>query len=244
MNIRPITLALGAAAGGLLAAAYLPIAIANADSGGAVVDVTSDAMRGPTPDVFGFSPDSPETVLTVSGLPPLFQQVEGYNTFDYFTTPTGDTSPVDVGSFDADVSTLSLPDGFTNTEYLVTGGQTSYEIGPNVTTEAGNLPTTGSVYDIANFGDGFSNDYSDVLPEPARQFATDALSGTGTAETGTITDTFVTPFGSFDLTPLVDSFSTFVNPADNFLTTVDPSLVDAGDLGSILGSFGDVLQMF
>ena len=24
------------------------------------------------------------------------------------------------------------------------------------------LPTDGSVYDIANFGDGFSNDYSDV----------------------------------------------------------------------------------
>ena len=82
------------------------------------------------------------------------------------------------------------------------------------------------MYDIANFGDGFSNDYSDVLPEPARQFATDALSGTGTAETGTITDTFVTPFGSFDLTPLVDSFSTLVNPGDNFLTTVDPSSVD------------------
>jgi hypothetical protein len=54
----------------------------------------------------------------------------------------------------------------------------------------------------------------------------------------------VTPFGNVDLTPLVDGFSTFVNPADNFLTTVDPSLVDAGDLGSILGSFGDVLQMF
>jgi hypothetical protein len=52
----------------------------------------------------------------------------------------------------------------------------------------------------------------------------------------------VTPFGSFDLTPLVDSFSTFVNPADNFLTTVDPGSI--GDLGSILGSFGDVLQMF
>jgi hypothetical protein len=246
MNIRPITLALGAAAGGLLAAAYLPIAIANADSGGAVVDVTSDAMRGPTPDVFGFSPDSPETVLTVSGLPPLFQQVEGYNTFDYFTTPTGDTSPVDVGSFNADVSTLSLPDGFTNTEYLVTGGQTTDEIGPNVTPDLtdAHLPTTGSVYDIANFGNGFENVYSDVVTPRALDATTDALSGTGTAATGTITDTFVTPFGNVDLTPLVDGFSTFVNPADNFLTTVDPSLVDAGDLGSILGSFGDVLQMF
>jgi hypothetical protein len=234
MNTRHTTLALGAAAGGLLAAAFLPMAIANADSGGgAVVDVTSDAMRGPTPDVFGFSPDSPETVLTVSGLPPLFQQVEGYQTFDYFT-PTGD----DLGSFNADVSTLTTP-GFENTEYLVTGDASeASKAVESVGFPTDGFPTDGSVYDIANFGDGFSNDYSDVLPEPARQFATDALSGTGTAETGTITDTFVTPFGSFDLTPLVDSFSTFVNPADNFLTTVDPNSI--GDLGSILGSFGDV----
>ncbi len=117
MNTRRITLALGAAAGGLLAAAYLPMAIANAD--GAVTDVTSDIIgRGPAPDVFGFSPDSSETVLTVSGLPPLYQQVEGYQTFEYYVTPTGDTSPVDVGSFNADVSTLTTP-GFENTEYLV-----------------------------------------------------------------------------------------------------------------------------
>jgi hypothetical protein len=246
MNIRPITLALGAAAGGLLAAAYLPMAIANADSGGgAVVDVTSDAiMRSPAPDVFGFSPDSPETVLTVSGLPPFDQQVEGYQTFDYFITPSGDTSPVDVGSFNADVSTLSLPDGFTNTEYLVTGGQT-YEIGPNVTPDLtdAHLPTTGSVYDIANFGDGFSNDYSDVVAASTRTAdgTTDLLTGTGTAAPGTITDTFVTPFGDVNLTPLVDSFSTLVNPADNFLTTVDPGSL--GDLGSILGSFGDLFAL-
>ena len=244
MNTRHITLALGAAAGGLLAAAYLPMAIANADSGGggAAVDVTSDlAMRAPTPDVFGFAPDSPETVLTVSGLPPLFQQVEGYQTFEYFT-PNGD----DLGQVNADVSTLTTP-GFENTEYLVTGDASdATKALESVAFPTDGLPTDGSVYDIANFGDGFSNDYSDVVAAPARlaDGTTDLLTGTGTAATGTITDTFVTPFGNVDLTPLVDGFSTFVNPADNFLTTVDPSLVDAGDLGSILGSFGDVLQMF
>jgi hypothetical protein len=239
MNTRRITLALGAAAGGLLAAAYLPMAIANADSGGAAVDITSDAaMRGPAPDVFGFQPDSPETVLTVSGLPPLDQQVEGYNTFDYFTTPTGDTSPVDVGSFNADVSTLTTPFGFDNTEYLVTGASDASKAAELVASPTDGLPTTGSVYDIANFGDGFSNDYSDVVALPARMAdgTTDALSGTGTAATGTITDTFVTPFGNVDLTPLVDSFSTFVHPADSFLTLVDPGSIS--DLGSILGSVG------
>jgi len=230
MNTRRITLALGAAAGGLLAAAYLPMAIANADGGGAAVDAASDIMRITPPDVFGFSPDSSETVLTVSGLPPLYQQVEGYNTFDY-TTPSGD----DLGSFNADVSTLTTP-GFENTEYLVTGGQTYNGIEPNVT-DAGNLnlPTTGSVYDIANFGDGFSNDYSDVAPQQAYQFGADSLTVTGTAATGTITDTFVTPFGNIDLTSLVDGFSTLVNPGDDFLTTIDPGSL--GELGSILGSF-------
>jgi hypothetical protein len=240
MNTRTITLALGAAAGGLLAAAYLPMAVANADSGGAAVDAASDAMLRATPNVFGFSPDSSETVLTVSGLPPLFQQVEGYNTFDYYT-PSGD----DVGSFNADVSTLTTP-GFENTEYLVTGDDTTaYANADMISAPTDGFPTDGSVYDIANFGNGFENVYSDVVSEPARNLATDSLTGTGTAATGTITDTFVTPFGNVDLTPLVDGFSTSVNPADNFLTTVDPSLVtDGGDLGSILGSFGDVLQMF
>ena len=238
MNTRRITLALGAAAGGLLAAAYLPMAVANADSGAAAVDITSDAaIRGPAPDVFGFQPDSPETVLTVSGLPPLDQQVEGYQTFEYFT-PTGD----DVGSFNADVSTLTTPWGFDNTEYLVTGDVSdATKAVESVGFPTDGLPTTGSVYDIANFGDGFSNDYSDVVALPARMAdgTTDALSGVGTAATGTITDTFVTPFGNVDLTPLVDSFSTFVHPADSFLTTIiDPGSVDLGDLGSILGSVG------
>lgn len=237
MNTRHITLALGAAAGGLLAAAYLPMAIANADTD-TIAPVTV------SPDVFGFEaiPGQPEDVLTVSGLPPLFQQVEGYQTFEYF--PTGDTSPV--GTVNADVSTLTTP-GFENTEYLVTGDASEASKAlDSVAFPTDGFPTDGSVYDIANFGDGFSNDYSDVVAAPTRAAdgTTDLLTGTGTAATGTITDTFVTPFGNVDLTPLVDGFSTFVNPADNFLTTVDPTLVDAGDLGSILGSFGDVLQMF
>ncbi|MGB7165150.1 MAG: hypothetical protein WBD70_18750 [Mycobacterium sp.] len=245
MKTRRITLALGAAAGGLLAAAFLPLAVANADSGD-VIDVTSDAMRATPPDFFGFSPDSSETVLTVSGLPPLYQQVEGYQTLYYFTTPSGDTSPVLDGTVNADVSKLSLPDGFTNIEYLITGDDpTAYTNAGMIGAPTESFPTDGSVYDIANFGNGFENVYSDVLPEQAQRLATDSLTGIGTAAPGTITDTFVTPFGNIDLTPLVDGFSTAVTGGD-FLTTIDPGSVDLGsvDLGSILGSFGDVLQMF
>jgi hypothetical protein len=241
MKTRRITLGLSAVGGGLLAAAFLPLAVANAD--------TTDAL-GPAPitDVFGFEADhGPESVLTVSGLPPLYQQVEGYQTFGY-VTPSGDDETIH-----ADVSTLTTP-GFENTEYLVAGvapDDTKAQDLVGYPTEGyptEGLPTDGSVYDIANFGNGFENVYSDVLPEQAQRFTTDAttdaLSGTGTAATGTITDTFVTPFGNIDLTPLVDGFSTAVNPFDDFLTTVDPSLVLNDGVGSILGSFGDVLQMY
>ena len=173
----------------------------------------------------------------MSGLPPLYQQVEGYQTFDYIT-PSGD----DLGSFNADVSTLTTP-GFENTEYLVTGDDTTaYANAGMIGAPTDSFPTDGSVYDIANFGNGFENVYSDVVSEPARNLATDSLTGIGTAAPGTITDTFVTPFGNIDLTPLVDGFSTAVNGGD-FLTTIDPSSVDYADLGSILGSF-DFLQAF
>jgi hypothetical protein len=226
MKTRRITLGLSAVGGGLLAAAFLPLAVANADT----TDIT-----GPTPitDVFGFSPDSPETFLTVSGLPPLFQQVEGYQTFDY-VTPSGEDE-----TLSADVSTLTTP-GFENTEYLITGvasDETRDLV--SVANPTDSFPTDGSVYDIANFGNGFENVYSDVAAQPIYNLATDALSGTGTAATGTITDTFVTPLGNIDLTSLVDCFSTLVHGGD-FLTPVDPGSI--GDLGSILGSFGDLLQ--
>jgi hypothetical protein len=220
MKTRRITLGLSAVGGGLLAAAFLPLAVANADT----TDIT-----GPTPitDVFGFSPDSPETVLTVSGLPPLYQQVEGYQTFDY-VTPSGDDE-----TLNADVSTLTTP-GFGNTEYLITGvASEDTKVADLVANPTDTFPTDGSVYDIANFGNGFENVYSDVAAEPMYNLGTDSLSGIGTTATGTITDTFVTPFGNIDLTPLVDGFSTLVHGGD-FLTPVDPSLIT--ELGSILGS--------
>jgi hypothetical protein len=229
MKTRSITLGLSAVGGGLLAAAFLPLAVANADT-------TDIVGPGTITDVFGFEADhGPETVLTVSGLPPLYQQVEGYQTFDY-VTPKGD----DLGSFNADVSTLTTP-GFENTEYLVTGVDSgATKVADLVANPTGGLPTDGSVYDIANFGHGFENVYSDVAAEPIRNLATDSLTGIGTAAPGTITDTFVTPFGNIDLTSLVDDFSTLVHGGD-FLTPVDPSLLT--DLGSILGSF-DFLQPF
>ncbi len=263
MNARRATLTLGAAAGGLLAAAYLPMAIANADA----TDFATSPITAATPDVFGFEAlrGSPETVLTVSGLPPLDQQVEGYQTFEFFSSAAGSTPAADIGTVNADVSTLTTPIGFTNTEYLVTGsspaeGAKDLLVGAT----AAGLPTAGSTYDIASFGP-FENIYSSVVPEastPPAQFATDSTTGFGglfsdlmggggatTAAGDVVSDTFVTPFGSFDLTPLIGGFDASRGLADDTFATLlnlgnffDFSPLDGTSLLGVfdLGNLGDL----
>ncbi|MGC2655117.1 MAG: hypothetical protein WA317_16325 [Mycobacterium sp.] len=277
MKTRRITLGLGAAAGGLLAATYLPMTVANASpltdlfglfGSDATAPVTT---AGTGADVFGFAPitGSPETVLTVSGLPPLDQQVEGYQTFDFFS-PTTATDPL--GTVNADVSTLTTPIGFTNTEYLVTGSdalaqQRAEEALTGVTATA-HLPTAGSTYDIASFH-GFENIYSSVAPEAATEpakYAADSTTGVGglvsdlmgdgtapSAAGDVVTDTFVTPFGSFDLTPLIggfdassglagDPFASLLNLGDFFNV---PDLDGTSLLGVFdLANLGDLLSSF
>jgi hypothetical protein len=168
---RRIARALGAGSG-MLAAALFSTAVASADA--------QDF------DPFGFYLGNGETVLGISGFPPLYQQVEG--TWDLGVSVPG--SPLEAAGFaDADVSTFTAP-GFSNTEYLITSTQVIQSI-PS-------FPTDGSVYDFATFG-GFTNLYSDLV------------GGTAGAPTDTITDTLVTPFGSIDLSPLFESFATSVD---------------------------------
>ena len=163
-------------------------------------------------------PGSPETVLTVSGLPPLDQQVEGYQTFDF--TPAGGTDSI--GTVNADVSTLTAPIGFTNTEYLVTSSdgfirQAADLVGP----VSSSLPGDGSTFDIASFGP-FENIYSSVVPVAQERF-TD-LATIAPAGHDIVSDTFVTPFGSFDLTPLIGDFNASSGLThDLFVSLIDPS---------------------
>ncbi len=139
-----------------------------------------------------------ENVLTVSGLPPLDQQVEGTQTFDVLATPTGDTAATTVGTVNTDVSTFTSPIGFDNTEYLVTSTT------PLITTVGGvsgpldptALPTDGSVFDTASFG-GFTNVYESAIGTAATAGAT---------PTDTVADYLFTPFSS---TPI--DLSSFVN---------------------------------
>ena len=244
MNARRATLTLGAAAGGLLTTAFLQTAVASADGAtnafadlfgglgtGAITDpfggyyggLGGDGFGAPVTaaTAFGLVDPSQESVLTVSGLPPLDQQVEGYQTFGY-VAPGSPADAASIGTVHTDVSTLTTPIGFTNTEYLVTGSSPDLaaKAEPSIVTDAATrlpeLPTDGTTYDIARF-DGFENIYSSVAPEAATrpvQDAADSTSGFGglfsdlmgggsapTAGGDLVSDTFVTPFGSFDLTP-------------------------------------------
>jgi hypothetical protein len=172
MRARRTTFALGAATGGLLAATFLPMAVAVAD--------TFD---------FGPTPGSDVFVETVTGFPPLDQEVSGFQQFDVNDTTTNTV----VGHFQADETTTTAQ-AFSNQEFLVAAE----------TAPAGDGPANGSVFDTAVFGGGpahggFENVYSDVV------------TGTGPL-TDKVTDELLTPFGNFDLTPLVGGFHAALDP--------------------------------
>lgn len=83
---------------------------------------------------------------------------------------TGDDA-TQLGTINTAVDVTNLL-GMTNTQLIVTDGSDTGD----------GLPAVGTVYDAFNFGGGFANVY---VAAPG--------------ENGTITDTFVTPFGSMDL---------------------------------------------
>lgn len=100
----------------------------------------------------------------------------------------------DLGSVNSSVVVTNLA-GFTNTQFTVTD-VTAADGG-----DAAGLPTSGSVYDVFNLGGGFANVYS-------------ATPG----EEGVVTDTFVTPWGSMDLSSLFGGFNAAdpLQPGDAF----------------------------
>jgi hypothetical protein len=165
MRSRPLTHTLGAVGGGLLAAAFLPMAAAFADD-------------------YNYLPDPSYTPVAeyTDGFPPFDQDVLGYDRFDWVDETQSTTGNPDVvGTFNADTSQLSTALGFSNEELLVDDAGLS-----------GTYPETGSVFDVANFGSGFENIYSDLV-------------GAGTNGTNLITDVFDTPFGDFDIPTTFDA---------------------------------------
>ncbi len=151
---RRITRTVVAAAGGLLAAAFLPVASAFAD-------------------VYSIDPESQEVITSVSGIPPFYETTMGTESFGLDTGFDG--------YFNADVSTFQTSSGFVNQEIVATG--------------SGGAVPTGSIFDFTNFGGGYENEYSDIPAGP------DA-----------ITDTFITPFGDFNIPTTFDALALFSMP--------------------------------
>ena len=132
---RRVTLTLGAVAGGLLAATFLPMAVAFADE-------------------YDFTPNIASLDLTqVEGYPPLINEVTGTETWGILdlTSNTAFAPNVITGT-----DTETTIGSFTNDDYLTVTGVTV--IGsPDIF----NLPA-GSQIDLANFGLGFENEWIDI----------------------------------------------------------------------------------
>jgi hypothetical protein len=149
MNSSRITLTLGAAGGGLLAAAFLQTAVAFADTTGLV---------SPSPtDVFNFEPTGSQTVTSSTDDLPFYETSTGTQDFDVIDSSiTGDPT---VGSFDATVTDTDIL-GVTNVEEVVTS---------DLTGTTGD-PTVGSVYDTLTFDDsGYSIVLTDIPSTTAGQ---------------------------------------------------------------------------
>jgi hypothetical protein len=210
-----------AATGGLLATAFLQVAVAAADTADAVSATGADAftLGGFTfdpftsPGVEGFDP-----VAQLSSAPPLLELGGGTalgiplatQDFEVFDPTTG----TDLGSIQGNETVTSLF-GLTNAEFTVASDTPA----DGATTA---LPTDGSVYDIFNLGNGYENEYTDIV------------SATGGPDT--VSDTLVTPFGNINLDSLfggVDAAATL--PVGDAFTGLAVSTVsgakDAFDIG-------------
>src|ERR1700733_14818286 len=160
--------------------------------GGYTLDPVSDT--GPTATE-GFTPvvsnAGAAPLLNIAGLSLYDPSVAG-DSFDNqdFTVYDGTgTNASDVGTITTGEDVTNLL-GYTNTQLVVTG---STAASGDTSSQAADLPGTGTVLDAFNLGNGYENVYT----------ATPGVSGT-------VTDTLVTPYGDIDL----DSMFRSTNAAD------------------------------
>jgi hypothetical protein len=225
---RRLVLAGLAAAGGLVSAAFLQVAVAAADApsadgadaftiGSYTFDPFTTAGFG-APEVEGFAPvgalSAAPPLLTLGGgtidgiLPLATQDFEVYD-------PTTGTA---LGSIDTDETVTNLF-GYTNAEFTVA----------SVNAAAGGsdsaLPTVGSVYDAFNLGDGYENIYT-AIP-----------STTGGPDT--VTDVLVSPTGDLNLNSLFGSIDAAapLQPGDAFIGLETPGDGFIGPDAFTIGGF-------
>jgi hypothetical protein len=218
MNTRRTATVIGAATGGLLATAFLQTAVASASE-----DPTGSGDAATDTGFTWIGDNAPDFHATGFSAPPLFQQYEGDDAVirlwpANFFNPDGSTSDVFdpsgyLGTMTGDEYYTTLF-GVTDFGYVVTDaeGFDSADLPADF-----NAPTDGSVYNALDFGSGFENVYSYVAPEDP------------TTGDGIVTDTLVTPFGNFDLSPFFDA----VDPA-----SVGGPYAEGADVPDLYDAFG------
>jgi hypothetical protein len=162
------------------------------------------------PSTLGFNPIDQGT-----GTPGFFETGDpsGGQDFQVYGLANGSTTVQPLGDISATENVTSLGN-ITNTGFDVTGQITEVGVGNSA------LPAIGTVYDVTNFGSGFENVYTDV-PGAA-----------GAA--GTVTDSFVTPFGDYNLSDLVSAFDlSALDPGSAFGLGADAAGAAADAAGSI-----------
>jgi hypothetical protein len=145
--------------------------------------------------VISADPNSPEVFTGVNGLPPLNASVQGTQLFDLYQN--GSETPT--ATFTGDITTMPDNPYFHYSEALLVTNSSDPAVLPD-----------GSVFDVATYGSGYENVYSD-------------LPGLGADGNNLITDTYVTPFGDYDLSSLyagVDA-SAGLSPSDGLVNFLD-----------------------
>jgi hypothetical protein len=217
MGSRRTTLTRGVAAGGLLAVAFIPMAVAFAD------DASDSSVFDPLfQDSFGFQPvaSEPATVYSVSGEPPIFQSIHETEFFD-----TGSAGTLPAGSFEVDNEVITSAFGPASAELLVTSSA-----------EGTSAPPVGSVYDVIDIAKGFENVYSDIAPTTPG--GTDTLSDTLVTPFGDIP--LMTSLHAY-LDP-TESFFLY-QPTDPSTDPTDPSAVSSvNDITNASAFFNQYFQ--
>jgi hypothetical protein len=155
------------------------------------------------PTVYDITPATTGTIVGIDGIQPEDVEVDGYQQFNWDNLATGQT-----GIFDADVAQSTIIFGNTTQEQLVVTQDVS-----------GHAPGVGSVFEVNNYGSGVENIYSDIVST--------------TGGPNTILDTWVTPFGTFNVPDSYDAAATLAGAS--FQNMLDPGAqAAAADLLSIL----------
>src|SRR5271156_3617 len=144
---------------------------------------------------------------------------QGFTVYDGTGSNASDVGTITTGE---DVTNLL---GYTNTELVVTG---SIAASGDTSSQAADLPATGTVLDAFNLGNGIENVYT--APP-------DVTAADGTVTPGTVTDTLVTPYGDTNLDSLFGS----INAADPLNLGAAFTGLEGGDssIGADAFSIGD-----